>query len=106
MIAYLISRIVVLCGSGTLANTANKDMMLLFAFVALILMVCTLVCAVVCVFNFDHGLREVLDEKGFKRETCQFEPLSGRYDLSYSSDQWLSLELGVSKIIDLKNMYF
>lgn len=74
MIAYLISRIVVLCGSGTRANTASKDMMLLFAFVALILMVCTLVCAVVCVFNFDHGLRGVLDEKGYKRETCQLEP--------------------------------
>jgi cell division protein FtsL len=65
--------------------------MLLFAFAALILMACTLICAVVCVFNFDHGLREVLDEKSYKRNT-HFEALSGRTDRSYSPDHRLSLE--------------
>lgn len=35
MIAYLLSRIIVLLGIGLRANTAGKDMMLLFAFMVL-----------------------------------------------------------------------
>ncbi|KAJ5358414.1 uncharacterized protein N7496_010827 [Penicillium cataractarum] len=91
IIAYLISRIVVLYDDGRRANTADKDMMLLFAFAALILMAFTLICAVICVFNFNHGLREVLDEKSYKRDT-HFEALSGWTDRSYSPEHRLSLE--------------
>lgn len=81
-----------LCGNGERANTADKDMMLLIAFVALILMICTLICAVVCVFNFNHGLKEVLSETSYKREDTQFVALPGRTDRSYSPYHRLSLE--------------
>lgn len=80
-----------LCGNEERADTADKDMMLLFAFVALILMICTLICAVVCVLNFNHGLKEVLNETNYKRDT-HFEALSGRTDRSYSPYHRLSLE--------------
>ncbi|KAJ5166355.1 uncharacterized protein N7482_005136 [Penicillium canariense] len=63
IIAYLLSRIIVLYGHGFRANTADKDMMLLFAFVALFLMTFTFICAVVCTLNFDRGLKLVLNEK-------------------------------------------
>lgn len=81
-----------LCGNGERADTADKDMMLLFAFVALILMICTLICAVVCVLNFNHGLKEVLNETNYKRDTHFEAALSGRTDRSYSPYQRLSLE--------------
>ncbi|KAF4772114.1 hypothetical protein HAV15_004976 [Penicillium sp. str.  len=57
LIAYLISRIVLLCGHTRRANTAGKDMMLLFAFAALVSTLSTFCCAVVCVLNFDNGLK-------------------------------------------------
>lgn len=79
-----------LCGNGERANTADKDMMLLFVFVAFILMSCTLICAVVCTFNFNHGLKEVLSENSYKRDT-HFEAVSGRTDRSYSPYHRLSL---------------
>ncbi|KAI9376527.1 hypothetical protein BJX61DRAFT_530822 [Aspergillus egyptiacus] len=63
MIAYLLSRIIVLCGTGRRANTAGKDMMLLFAFTALVLTTLTVLSVIRCIFNFDHGLKNVLKPK-------------------------------------------
>ncbi|KAJ5669255.1 hypothetical protein N7462_010325 [Penicillium macrosclerotiorum] len=92
IIAYLLSRIVILYGHGFLAKTAGKNMMLLFAFIALILMVFTLLCAVLCLSNFNCGLKSVLDAKRSEQDAYQFETLSDRAKVSYFPDQRLSIE--------------
>ncbi|EOD43537.1 hypothetical protein UCRNP2_9767 [Neofusicoccum parvum UCRNP2] len=56
-VAYLISRIIVLCGNGWRSKTIMKDEMLFFAFVALIFVFFTLVTSILCIANFGHGLR-------------------------------------------------
>ncbi|CRL24471.1 unnamed protein product [Penicillium camemberti] len=78
LIAYLISRIVLLCGHTRRANTAGKDMMLLFAFAALVSTLSTFCCAVVCVLNFNNGLKGVDKwRKQVARESSLFH--SGGY---------------------------
>lgn len=78
MIAYLLSRIVVLLGHGLLANTPTKNMMLLFAFASLILSVLSLLCGIRCFMNFGHGLRPILEGKThFVRDTYDFHTISG-----------------------------
>lgn len=70
LIIYLLSRIIVLCGGGLRANTAGKDMMLLFAFIALVLTAATLVCAIICMVNFNRGLKMVnMKRKDVARES-------------------------------------
>ncbi|PLB51521.1 hypothetical protein P170DRAFT_443720 [Aspergillus steynii IBT 23096] len=63
MIAYLLSRIIILCGNGLRARTAGKDMMILFASVALALTTLTIVSVIRCMLNFDRGLKHVLKPK-------------------------------------------
>lgn len=60
-IMYLLSRIAVLCSTGSSrAHTAGKDMMLLFAVAALAFVVLTLIWALQCMMNFDRGLKPLL----------------------------------------------
>lgn len=59
LIAYFVSRLIVLNGSGMRANTTGKDMMQLFAYVSLVLTVALLACSVLCLINFNHGLKRV-----------------------------------------------
>lgn len=74
-IAYLISRILVLLGHGLLSKTLLKDEMLLFAGVALAL--ATLVClnTMVCVVNFNKGLKPLLQREHWKQTPHEFEPV-------------------------------
>lgn len=83
LVAYFVSRLIVLNGSGMRANTTGKDMMQLFAYVSLVLTVALLVCSVLCLINFNHGLKGV--NKGIKaaRETYML------HSEGYSTtDQW------------------
>ncbi|OJJ69772.1 hypothetical protein ASPBRDRAFT_76469 [Aspergillus brasiliensis CBS 101740] len=59
LIAYLISRIVILSS----ANTAGKNMMLLFASFSLVLTAATVVCTATCIRNFNRGLRAINQSK-------------------------------------------
>ncbi|KAJ5939406.1 hypothetical protein N7466_002540 [Penicillium verhagenii] len=59
LLAYLISRIIFLHG----ANTAGKDMMFFFASVSVVLTVGTIICAVICITNFDRGFKAINESK-------------------------------------------
>ncbi|KAB8227311.1 uncharacterized protein BDW43DRAFT_255286 [Aspergillus alliaceus] len=79
LITYLLSRIIVLCGNTRRANTASKEMMLLFAIVALVLNVLTLGCAVQCVLNFDYGLKRITrQEHRWPENAYVFERVPGQ----------------------------
>ncbi|KAE8343461.1 hypothetical protein BDV24DRAFT_149715 [Aspergillus arachidicola] len=79
LMAYIISRIIVLCGSTRRAITPGKEMMLFFAGVTLALIVPTLVCAVQCMRNFDNGLKNVTHQEAqWPGNTYMFKRLSSR----------------------------
>ncbi|KAF5858761.1 hypothetical protein ETB97_003815 [Aspergillus alliaceus] len=59
LLVYLLSRVVVLCGTSQRAHTASKDVMLLFASITLALTVLTVGTAILCVINFDHGVASI-----------------------------------------------
>jgi hypothetical protein len=59
LVAYLISRIVILCNS----RTAGKDMMLFFASVSLVLTSATICCTIICIKNFDRGFKAINQSK-------------------------------------------
>ncbi|OJI80041.1 hypothetical protein ASPTUDRAFT_178188 [Aspergillus tubingensis CBS 134.48] len=59
LVAYLISRIVILSS----ANTAGKSMMLFFAALSLVLTAATVVCTAICIKNFNRGLRAINQSK-------------------------------------------
>ncbi|KAH7053457.1 hypothetical protein B0J12DRAFT_598588 [Macrophomina phaseolina] len=59
-IAYLTSRIVVLCGRGRLSNTTLKDEQLLFAIAGLFFLFAATIAAVQCWLNFNKGLKPIL----------------------------------------------
>ncbi|RAH60374.1 hypothetical protein BO85DRAFT_485517 [Aspergillus piperis CBS 112811] len=61
--AYLLSRIIVLCGKSLRARTPGKDMMLLFGIVAFVLSCLIIVCTIYCILNFEHGLKSVFARK-------------------------------------------
>ncbi|CAP79876.1 hypothetical protein E8E15_002206 [Penicillium rubens] len=63
IIAYLLSRIVVLFGDSYLALTPTKNMTLLFAFASLILTFLSLACGIRCFMNFGYGLKSILAGK-------------------------------------------
>lgn len=63
MIAYLLSRIIILYGHGFRALTDGKDMMLFFAITALVFLALTLVCSIRCFINFGHGLKPIIAGK-------------------------------------------
>ncbi|KAJ9490821.1 hypothetical protein VN97_g2455 [Penicillium thymicola] len=63
IVAYLISRLVILFGNGHLSITPTKDMTLLFAFASLILTCLSLACGIKCFLNFGHGLKFILAGK-------------------------------------------
>ncbi|OAL01939.1 hypothetical protein IQ06DRAFT_219702, partial [Phaeosphaeriaceae sp. SRC1lsM3a] len=73
--AYLISRILVLLGHGLLSKTLLKDEMLLFAGVALALATLACLNAMVCVFNFNKGLKPLLQREHWKQTPHEFEPV-------------------------------
>ncbi|KAK9852937.1 hypothetical protein MYU51_007415 [Penicillium brevicompactum] len=80
VIAYLISRIIILFEDSTL----GKDMMLLFAFASLVLTVATVVCAIVCITNFDRGFKKINRSKNGSGRSSQYSqanslPLSNPY---------------------------
>ncbi|KAJ5351252.1 hypothetical protein N7541_002051 [Penicillium brevicompactum] len=80
VIAYLISRIIILFGDSIL----GKDMMLLFAFASLALTVATVVCAIVCITNFDRGFKKINRSKNGSGRSSQYSqahslPLSNPY---------------------------
>lgn len=75
-IAYLISRIIVLNGTGLRANTLLKDEMLLFAIIALVFAISACINAVICLANFNRGLKQLLLNPTWKqRESYEFEPV-------------------------------
>lgn len=77
LIAYFLSRIIILCGNGPRANISGKGKMLLFSISALVFTVLSLVCAVQCVLNFDHGLKSVIVNSGkVDRVSYQFQTIS------------------------------
>lgn len=59
-IAYLISRIIVLCGNSLYSKTTLKDEQLLFAIVAIFFIFAATVSAVQCWLNFGKGLKPIL----------------------------------------------
>ena len=78
MVAYLLSRIIILYGNGFRALTAGKDMILLFAITALVLLVLTLVCSIRCFVNFGHGLKPIITGKNEAvRDRYSFQNIGG-----------------------------
>ncbi|KAH7412188.1 hypothetical protein DE146DRAFT_272998 [Phaeosphaeria sp. MPI-PUGE-AT-0046c] len=75
-IAYIISRILVLLGDGLLSMTLLKDEMLLFAGVALALATLACLTTMVCVFNFNKGLKPLLQREHWKQTPHEFEPVN------------------------------
>ncbi|KAF4452116.1 hypothetical protein F53441_5049 [Fusarium austroafricanum] len=61
---YLISRLIVLNGTGLLAKTLMKEEMLLFASFALVFTVVSVVAAIICMMNFGKGLKPLLLGQG------------------------------------------
>lgn len=59
LLVYLISRIIILCG----AVTAGKDIMLFFASVSVVLTSATILCAIICIKNFDRGFKAINQSK-------------------------------------------
>ncbi|CAG8030853.1 unnamed protein product [Penicillium salamii] len=78
MVAYLLSRIIILYGDGFRALTAGKDMMLFFAITALVLLVLTLICSIRCFMNFGHGLKPIITGKDeILRDSHDFHSIGG-----------------------------
>jgi hypothetical protein len=73
--AYLISRILVLEGDGFYSKTLLKDEMLLFSSVALGLGTLACLTAMVCVVNFNKGLKPLLQRTSWKQTPHEFEPI-------------------------------
>ncbi|KAF9631916.1 hypothetical protein BFW01_g2778 [Lasiodiplodia theobromae] len=59
-IAYLLSRMVVLCGNGRRSASVLKDEQLLFLSVAIVFLFAATGAAVQCMFNFNKGLKPIL----------------------------------------------
>ncbi|PVH91645.1 hypothetical protein DM02DRAFT_545403 [Periconia macrospinosa] len=75
-IAYLVSRIVVLCGNGIRANTILKNEMLLFAGSALAFNAFICINSVLCITNFGCGLKPLLSgEISNERQPYEFHSL-------------------------------
>ncbi|QMW26926.1 hypothetical protein G4B84_002215 [Aspergillus flavus NRRL3357] len=74
-IAYLLSRIVVLCGNSQRAHTVGREMMLFFAVVALVLIVMTVGCAVQCIFNLSYGLQVGRPDSRWPQSSHAFQTL-------------------------------
>ncbi|EED13026.1 conserved hypothetical protein [Talaromyces stipitatus ATCC 10500] len=92
LIAYIISRIILLCNPTGRGNTPGKDMMLLFAFLALIFTFLAMVCAIYCIVNFEHGLQTVFNRKSqIPRRSFVFQELPSRYNSARDSSR-MSLE--------------
>ncbi|KAJ5164783.1 uncharacterized protein N7500_006613 [Penicillium coprophilum] len=73
LVAYLISRIVIICG----ARTDGKDMMLFFASVSLLLTSATICCTIICIKNFDRGFQIINQQKnGYAQESYSRESYS------------------------------
>lgn len=73
VLAYLISRVIILFEN----STVGKDMMLLFAFVSLVLTAATVICAIVCITNFDRGFKMINRSKnGSGRSSNYLQPNS------------------------------
>jgi hypothetical protein len=73
--AYLLNRILDLEGHGFVANTSLKDEQLLFASVSLGLGTLACLTAMVCVFNFNKGLKPLLQRNNWKQTPHEFEPI-------------------------------
>ncbi|KAJ5430443.1 hypothetical protein N7491_007459 [Penicillium cf. griseofulvum] len=63
IIAYLLSRIVVLLGNSPLSRTPTINMTLLFAFASLVFTFLSLACGIKCFMNFGYGLKPILAGK-------------------------------------------
>lgn len=63
LVAYLISRIVILYGPTLRGNTAGKSTILLFAFMSLVFTVGVVVVSIICTMNFNRGLKAVNEHK-------------------------------------------
>ncbi|KAF1940225.1 hypothetical protein EJ02DRAFT_406854 [Clathrospora elynae] len=76
--AYLVSRILVLNGNSPLAQTLLKDEMLLFTSVALALGTLACLNAMLCVFNFNKGLKPLLHLSSWKQTPHEFQRVNVR----------------------------
>jgi hypothetical protein len=74
--AYLVSRIRVLEGHGFYSKTILKDEMLLFASVSLALATMICLTAMVCVSNFNKGMKPLLQRNSWKGGQHEFEPVN------------------------------
>ncbi|KAJ5156088.1 hypothetical protein N7492_008891 [Penicillium capsulatum] len=72
LIAYLLSRIVILNGHTFRANTTGKGLMMLFAIVALVLTTGALIVSVICMLNFNRGLKMVNNQKSYVARESYF----------------------------------
>ncbi|KAE8153285.1 hypothetical protein BDV25DRAFT_169172 [Aspergillus avenaceus] len=59
LIEYLLSRIIILCGTSLRAITIAKGTMLLFASISLALNILTMGISILCIINFNHGVSKV-----------------------------------------------
>lgn len=73
--AYLLNRLLALEGHGFVSNTALKDEQLLFASVSLGLGTLASLTAMVCVINFNKGLKPLLQRNSWKQMPHEFEPI-------------------------------
>ncbi|KAJ6107798.1 hypothetical protein N7523_009121 [Penicillium sp. IBT 18751x] len=87
LVAYLLSRIIILCGHTFRANTAGKDTMLLLAITSLVLTVLTVICVIQCYFNFGHGLDSIIVNraKPSRNDDYGFHSLSSSADGHFDS---------------------
>jgi hypothetical protein len=83
-IAYLISRILILNGipKSRRSATTLKDEMLFFAGCALTLAIVACVNAMVCLLNFNQGLKPLLLNSGWKQNKYEFSPIHAQARLT------------------------
>ncbi|KAJ4983389.1 hypothetical protein SVAN01_11124 [Stagonosporopsis vannaccii] len=81
---YLISRILILNGvpKSLRSSTILKNEMLLFAGFSLTLATIAFFNASICLFNFDHGLKPLLLDSGWKQGRYEFQPIHAQARLS------------------------
>ncbi|OSS43579.1 hypothetical protein B5807_11775 [Epicoccum nigrum] len=83
-IAYLISRILILNGipKSRRSATTLKDEMLFFAGCALTLAIVACVNAMLCLLNFNQGLKPLLLNSGWKQNKYEFSPIHAQARLT------------------------
>lgn len=83
------SRLIVLHGNGFRSKTEMKDEMVFFALVAVALAIFACINAILCMTNFNNGLKPLLLYQDFNQEQrVKFEPVEAymRYSTRFELD--------------------